>query len=207
MCHGRSWSFFGRATVRFVRARDLHGAWTANLPMPELEAAAPLLRVVLRLLCAVLLGGLIGWDRERREKPAGLRTHMMVTLGSAAFVLLALDVTSEVTSRYGSNMVDPTRVLQGVVGGIGFLGAGCIIQSRGHVKGVTTAASLWVAGALGAACGMGAHVLAAVTAGLALVILSVIGRFERQTPKPADPHVDTPAERPSKLALRNPPPA
>jgi putative Mg2+ transporter-C (MgtC) family protein len=175
--------------------------------MPELEAAAPLLRVVLRLLCAVLLGGLIGWDRERREKPAGLRTHMMVTLGSAAFVLLALDITSELSFRPGANLVDPTRVLQGVVGGIGFLGAGCIIQSRGHVKGVTTAASLWVAGALGAACGMGAHVLAAVTAALALVILSVIGRFEPQTPKHEEANEHPPPGQPSKLALRNPPPA
>jgi putative Mg2+ transporter-C (MgtC) family protein len=175
--------------------------------MPELDAAAPILRIVLRLLCAVLLGGLIGWDRERREKPAGLRTHMMVTLGSAAFVLLALDITSEISNRYGSNSVDPTRVLQGVVGGIGFLGAGCIIQSRGHVKGVTTAASLWVAGALGAACGMGAHVLAAVTAGLALVILSVIGRFEPQTLKPDEQLGEPRTGKPSKLTLRNPPAA
>ena len=169
--------------------------------MPELETVTPLLRVVLRLLCAVLLGGLIGWDRERREKPAGLRTHMMVTLGSAAFVLLAIDAAT----RYGSNTVDPTRVLQGVVGGIGFLGAGCIIQSRGHVKGVTTAASLWLDGALGAACGMGAYVLAAVAAGLALVILSVIGRLEPHDQKPVETNGEPRTRQPSKVIVRNPP--
>ena len=175
--------------------------------MQELEATIPLFRVCMRLLCAVLLGGLIGWDRERREKPAGLRTHMMVTLGSAAFVLLAFEVAAEVSSRYGAEGLDPTRVLQGVVGGIGFLGAGSIIQSRGHVKGVTTAASVWVSGALGAACGMGAYLLAVVTAGLALVILTVVGRLEPQGRNHVEPDPEAHSERAHKLALRHPPPA
>ena len=175
--------------------------------MQQLEATVPLFRIAMRLLCAVLLGGLIGWDRERREKPAGLRTHMMVTLGSATFVLLAFEVAAEVSSQYGSVGLDPTRVLQGVVGGIGFLGAGSIIQSRGHVKGVTTAASLWVSGALGAACGMGAYLLAVVTAALALVILSVISRLEPHGRNHVDPEPGVPSDSRPKLALRNPPAA
>lgn len=171
--------------------------------MTELEAAYPLFRITMRLLCAMLLGGLIGWDRERMQKPAGLRTHMMVTLGSAAVVLLAFEVAAETSARYGSVGLDPTRVLQGVVGGIGFLGAGCIIQSRGHVKGVTTAAALWVSGALGAACGTGAYLLAVITAALALIILSVIGRLEPLPhPRPAQP--SSPESEPH-LTLRTPP--
>jgi putative Mg2+ transporter-C (MgtC) family protein len=172
--------------------------------MPALEAES-LFHLLVRLLCAVVLGAAVGWERERREKPAGLRTHMMVTLGSASFVLLAFEATAEISASYGAGGLDPTRVLQGVVGGIGFLGAGTIIQSRGHVKGMTTAASLWVSGALGAACGMGAFLLAVVTAGLALIILGVVGRVEPQGRNHIGSSPQVPSDQSSKLALRNPP--
>jgi putative Mg2+ transporter-C (MgtC) family protein len=148
-----------------------------------------LVSLVVRLVVAALLGALLGWDRERQDKPAGLRTHMLVALGSATFILLAYEVAPDLTN--GSARFDPTRVLQGVVGGIGFLGAGSIIQARGRVSGVTTAASVWMAGALGAAAGIGAHVVALVAAALAILILSVLGRLEsrlkphdREQPKP-----------------------
>jgi putative Mg2+ transporter-C (MgtC) family protein len=127
-----------------------------------------------RLLLAVALGAMLGWDRERRDKPAGLRTHILVSLGSASFVGLAMDLQTET----GGHAIDPTRVLQGVVGGLGFLGAGTIIQGRGHVSGLTTAASVWVVGAVGAAAGLGAYVLAVATAVLALVVLSFLGAVE-----------------------------
>lgn len=127
-----------------------------------------------RLVLATLLGGMLGWDRERRDKPAGLRTHMLVSLGSASFVALAFDLKTET----GGQAIDPTRVLQGLVGGLGFLGAGTIIQGRGHVSGLTTAASVWVVGAVGAAAGLGAYVLSIATALLALPVLSLLGAVE-----------------------------
>jgi putative Mg2+ transporter-C (MgtC) family protein len=127
-----------------------------------------------RLVLAVVLGGVLGWDRERRDKPAGLRTHMLVSLGSASFVGLTVDLKTEA----GGHAIDPTRVLQGVVGGLGFLGAGTIIQGRGHVSGLTTAASVWVVGAVGAAAGLGAYVLAVGTAVLAVPVLSMLGAVE-----------------------------
>lgn len=136
-----------------------------------------LLDASFRLLVAVVLGGLLGWDRERIGKPAGLRTHMMVTLGAALFVLLGVELLMEYSARVEDAQLDPTRVLQGVVGGIGFLGAGSIIQSRGGVEGVTTAASVWVTGAIGAGCGLGYYSLAAIVAGVSLVTLNVLAHL------------------------------
>jgi putative Mg2+ transporter-C (MgtC) family protein len=134
---------------------------------------ASVTEVALRLLVAIAIGGLIGWDRERADKPAGLRTHMLVALGSASFTLLGFEVGDHLAPRTGDGF-DPTRVLQGVIGGIGFFGAGAIIQNRGHVSGITTAASVWVAGALGSAAGVGAYVLAVFTAIAAFGVLRVV---------------------------------
>lgn len=129
------------------------------------------MEVALRLIVAITIGAIIGWDREQADKPAGLRTHMLVALGSASFTLLGFEVGEHLAPKTGEGF-DPTRVLQGVIGGIGFLGAGAIIQNRqGHVSGITTAASVWVAGALGSAAGVGAYVLAVFTTLLAFGIL------------------------------------
>ena len=140
---------------------------------------ASIAEVSVRLLVAILVGGLIGFDRERQDKPAGLRTHMLVSLGAATFTLLGFEVGAHLSPRTGDGF-DPTRVLQGVVGGIGFLGAGVIIQRGMHVSGVTTAASVWLSGALGAAAGVGAYVLAGVSTALALGILTVLARLDRK---------------------------
>jgi putative Mg2+ transporter-C (MgtC) family protein len=139
---------------------------------------------LVRLFVACLLGAVIGWDRERHEKPAGLRTHMLVSLGSASFTMLGFEVGAHLVPRNGDGF-DPTRVLQGVIGGIGFLGAGAIIQNRGQVSGITTAASVWVAGAMGAAAGVGAHVLAGMTALLTLITLRFLTGLERRAKKDA----------------------
>lgn len=143
---------------------------------------ASIAEVTVRLLIAMVVGGLIGFDRERQDKPAGLRTHMLVSLGAATFTLLGFEVGAHLSPRTGEGF-DPTRVLQGVVGGIGFLGAGAIIKSGGHVSGVTTAASVWVAGALGAAAGVGAYVLAGISTLMAFAILVVLGKLERKIPR------------------------
>jgi putative Mg2+ transporter-C (MgtC) family protein len=146
--------------------------------LESVTKGASISEVAIRLLVAVIAGGLIGWDRERLDKPAGLRTHMLVALGSCSFTLLGFEVSGHLASRRDDEF-DPTRVLQGVIGGIGFLGAGTIIQSRGRVSGITTAASVWVAGALGAAAGVGAYVLTAATAVFAFVILTAIGLSQK----------------------------
>lgn len=145
--------------------------------MDALTQGASVTEVALRLSVAVAVGGIIGWDRQRQDKPAGIRTHMLVALGSASFTLLGFEVGAHLSPRTGDGF-DPTRVLQGVIGGIGFLGAGAIIQNRGQVSGITTAASVWVAGALGAAAGVGAYVLAVATALFAFVVLTLVGRGE-----------------------------
>lgn len=135
--------------------------------------------MVTRLAAALVLGALLGYERERRAKPAGLKTHMLVALGSATFVVLGLGVLLQFGDRASDSRIDPTRVIEGVIGGIGFLGAGSIIQGRGRVQGITTGASVWTAGALGAACGLGALVLAVVVTVMALLTLTIFARIER----------------------------
>jgi len=171
----------------------------------NLSKGASVGEVVIRLLVAVLMGGVIGWDRQRAEKPAGLRTHMLVALGSASFTLLGFEVGAHLSPKTGEGF-DPTRVLQGVIGGIGFLGAGAIIQSRGQVTGITTAASVWVSGALGASAGVGAYVLAGFTMLLAFAVLQV-ARLESGRPAPlAPPPHDTFRGDEARSAQKPPPP-
>lgn len=134
----------------------------------------------LRLLLATLCGAALGWERERKAKPAGLRTHMMVSLGSAMFVLTGLYYTESLGQNEPSwFQADLFRIVAGIIGGVGFLGAGSIIESRGDVRGLTTAASIWVAAATGVACGMGYYGLSIMAIALAMVTLVGVGAFER----------------------------
>lgn len=120
----------------------------------------------MRLGAALLVGVLLGLDRELRGRPAGVRTYMLVSVGAAAYAMMTMELVLEM-ARF-DRVADPTRLIQGLIGGIGFLGAGAIIQSRGQVGGLATAASIWLAGAVGMACGLGyygfAFLLAVVTA-------------------------------------------
>jgi putative Mg2+ transporter-C (MgtC) family protein len=141
--------------------------------------------IAVRLTLATVLGALLGWEREARDKPAGLRTHMLVSIGSATFTLLGFETSAELSEHAGKSGhegVDPTRIIQGIVGGLGFLGAGSIIKAKGSedVMGLTTAASVWYTGALGVACGMGAYLLALISAVLGLVVLSTLGRLSKR---------------------------
>jgi putative Mg2+ transporter-C (MgtC) family protein len=137
--------------------------------------------IVVRLLLAIAVGALVGWDREQAGKAAGMRTHMMVSMGAAIFSLLAFETGGAMAQRYGSGGIDPMRVLQGIVGGLGFLGAGSILKSRNQqeVAGLTTAASIWVAGGLGAAAGVGAVVIALLGALFSLLILRAVVALEK----------------------------
>lgn len=124
--------------------------------------------VVVRLVVAALAGAVLGFDRARADKPAGLRTHILVAVGSATFVLAGIDATLDGPRP---DRADVTRVIQGIAGGIGFLGAGAIIKDRDGVSGLTTAASVWGAGALGLAAGLGAYVLVLCSSVLCLLTL------------------------------------
>jgi putative Mg2+ transporter-C (MgtC) family protein len=130
------------------------------------------LDVFFRLGAAVLAGAIIGFDREIRDKPAGLRTLTLVALGSAVFTLTAFD----------ANSIDPTaRVIQGIVTGVGFLGAGTIIRGKTEesVRGLTTAASVWLAAAIGVACGLAYWPLVLIASVLGLLVLALEGIEER----------------------------
>lgn len=140
------------------------------------------LELVLRLLAAVAAGGAIGFEREMRDKSAGLRTHILVSLGAALFLLISADF-----SLAHSNLqqpFDPLRVVSGLTGGIGFLAAGVIIQQRGSVRGLTTAASLWLTAALGAAAGLGQYPLVGIAVGIILLVLWPIQYLERRVLNP-----------------------
>ena len=137
---------------------------------------------LLRMVLAVLGAGALGWERECHKKPAGLRTQMMVGLGAAAFTLLSVQFHYASLEAGAPQQVDMLRTIAGIIGGIGFLGAGTIIRSSGSVTGITTASTIWVVGAYGIACGVGFYVLAGITLVLALVILVAFGRLERWLP-------------------------
>lgn len=124
--------------------------------------------VCVRLVVAVALGAMLGYERESIGASAGLRTHMLVSLGSALFVLIPLQA--------GMQIADVSRVLQGVTAGVGFLGAGAILKSQdeNHIKGLTTAAGLWLTAAVGVAAGMGREATAVLSALFALAILSLL---------------------------------
>ncbi len=121
------------------------------------------LDVVLQLLIAALVGGLIGYERERAEKPAGFRTHLLVCVGAALFTIASV-------SGFGV-LADPSRVAAGVVVGVGFLGAGTILRSRHGVVGLTTAATVWAVAAVGLAVGARMYLAAIVAAIIMLIAL------------------------------------
>jgi putative Mg2+ transporter-C (MgtC) family protein len=138
--------------------------------LPDLEQ---LTRIVVRLLLAALLGGLLGWERESKGKAAGLRTHMLVAIGAAVFVMIP--------QQAGADDADLSRIIQGVVAGIGFLCAGTIIKGRGEeqVKGLTTAAGIWLTAAIGVAVGLGREASALLVTLLALVIFAGLPALDR----------------------------
>lgn len=159
----------------------------------DLPDADQVTRVLTRLLLAALLGGVLGYERERQGKAAGLRTHMLVALGAAIFVLVPL--------QGGMEVGDISRVLQGVIAGIGFLGAGAIIKlsSEREIHGLTTSASIWMTAAIGVAAGMGREATALVSTLLALFVLAVLRRVEARISAKQDKTVIDTGDKP----LRN----
>lgn len=129
-------------------------------------------QVIIRLSAAVLLGAIIGFEREHAGKAAGLRTHILVTFGTAGFVLTCM--------MSGFTTEGLSRVIQGVVTGIGFIGAGTIIKNRSarNVKGLTTAAGIWASASIGVMCGLGNVGIAMAATTFTFLILSILPRFE-----------------------------
>jgi putative Mg2+ transporter-C (MgtC) family protein len=146
--------------------------------MDLLNSYTPPSEMALRMGMAVIFGAVLGLDREARDKPAGLRTHMLIALAAAVFTLLTFELTRTALSFDDLVRVDPVRVMEAVVAGVAFLGAGTIIQSRGRIRGITTGASIWLAGAMGVAAGGGYYVIAVLTLGFTLVVMTLIGFLE-----------------------------
>jgi putative Mg2+ transporter-C (MgtC) family protein len=137
-----------------------------------LPDAAQVVRVLVRLVAAALFGAVIGLQRERAGKPAGLRTHMLVALGAALFVITAIES--------GISESDLARVIQGIATGIGFIGGGAILKlsEEREITGLTTAAGIWLTAAAGVAAGMGRWGAAALAVALTWIILAVLVRVE-----------------------------
>lgn len=126
----------------------------------------------MRLVSAVFLAFLLGLDRELKHKPFGFRPYMMVSLGAAAFTLILMEYIHQHTS--GATIIDPSRVMQGLITGIGFLGAGAMLRARQHIVGATTGAGIWVVGGIGMACGFGFYWHAFLFTLMALFIMAIL---------------------------------
>jgi putative Mg2+ transporter-C (MgtC) family protein len=148
-----------------------HEVWeTLQSEFSDITDPSQLTRVTVRLVLAAVLGGILGFERETKGKAAGVRTHMLVSMGAALFVLAP--------RMAGADDAALSRVIQGIVAGIGFLGAGTILKDKAHsadqVKGLTTSAGLWMTAAIGIAAGMGREATAVLSTVLALGILSLM---------------------------------
>lgn len=137
----------------------------------DLKDVSEITTVIIRLSMAALLGGILGLEREQRGKAAGIKTHMLVAIGSALFVLVPMQA--------GVSEAEMSRVMQGIITGIGFLGAGAILKGHDEkdLKGLTTAAGIWVTSAIGIAAGLGRESLAILCTVFALVVLLAMPRI------------------------------
>ncbi|MGB5246997.1 MAG: MgtC/SapB family protein [Woeseia sp.] len=151
----------------------------------DIPDLATLTQITVRLFVAAILGGLLGMERERKSKSAGTRTHMLVAVGAALFMIGP--------TLAGMSLGDLSRVIQGTIQGIGFLGAGAIIISTamGRVQGLTTAASIWATAGIGIAAGLGMEATAVLSTAIVLFVLAIVPRF-------ASRNQDAPAETPGQ---------
>lgn len=149
---------------------DMTGSFTAV--EPEVAGA--------RLLVALVLGGAIGWEREQRVKPAGLRTHMLIAMAAALFILISQELVTMDFGGAGEMRPDPLRLIEAVTAGVAFLAAGAIFTAGGKVRNLTTGAGMWMAGAIGVACGAGRLPLAIMATVIVVAVMTIIGWLERR---------------------------
>ena len=134
--------------------------------------------ILSRLLGSILLTGLLGFEREKHDRPAGLRTHMLVGVAATCYCFITLELISR---DYGDDVrMDPIRLVEAVTGGVAFLAAGLIVFAKGEIRGLTTGASLWLAASIGLAAGLGLWPLAVAVTVLALIIIIMLRMLERK---------------------------
>ena len=136
--------------------------------------------IAARLLLATIFGAAIGFEREWRNRPAGLRTHILVCVAAAAYGILTIEIIHAPMFAGESVKLDPIRVVEAVTAGVAFLAAGVVIFTRGEVHGLTTGAGMWLAGAIGISCGLGLWQIALFSTVLALIVLGSLQFFEGQ---------------------------
>lgn len=134
--------------------------------------------IVARLLLAAIFGAAIGFEREWRNRPAGLRTHILICVAAATFAILTIEIIHAPMFVKDTARFDPIRIIEAVTAGVAFLAAGVVIFARGQVHGLTTGAGMWLAGAIGVACGLGLWQIALFATLLALVVLALLYAFE-----------------------------
>ena len=157
--------------------------------------------MVARLALAAFLGALVGIEREWRDRPAGLKTHMLVCIASATFAIVSMEfITMPIFDDMNVRM-DPLRLVEAITAGVAFLAAGFIIVSGGQVKGITTGAGMWLSSAIGLACGLGMWPIAVLATFMAVVVFLVIGRLAVAM-KIKNPEDET-SEAPKKTASRS----
>lgn len=142
-------------------------------------------QIIFQLILAVVLGGIIGFEREMKRKQAGLQTYSLVALGACLFTIISSNSFHLFMGEVGVKF-DPSRIFVAVATGIGFIGAGIIIFHRDHIQGVTTAAGIWCAAAIGAAIGIKFYLLASFATILVLIIFIVFGKIENKIFSPRD---------------------
>lgn len=140
----------------------------------------PFAVIAFRLALAILLGAAIGFEREAKNRPAGLRTHILTCSATAMIAILGIEITQFDVFDDESIKMDPIRLIEAVTAGVAFLAAGLIFMARGEVQGLTTGAGMWLAASVGLACGMGLWQVAALGTALALAVLFFVDRLERR---------------------------
>lgn len=134
--------------------------------------------IAARLTLSILLGGVLGFERELLDRPAGLRTHMLVCLAAATFAIVSVEIVSLSVFQDQSVQADPIRLVEAITSGVAFLAAGFIIFKRGHVRGLTTGAGMWLAASVGMAAGLGLWLIAVLACLLGALVLSALRQLE-----------------------------
>ncbi|KZX94589.1 MULTISPECIES: MgtC/SapB family protein [unclassified Sulfitobacter] len=139
----------------------------------------PVTVAAVRLFIAAVLAGVVGIEREWRHKPAGLRTHILVAVAACLFIIIGLEMSTLAWGEADQLQFDPLRLIEAVTAGVAFLAAGIIFTSKGEVRNITTGASMWLAGAIGLACGAGQILLAVLATTVVVIVLTLLRQLER----------------------------
>lgn len=158
-----------------------------------LRTATPEWHIALRLIVALVMGAALGFERERKNRSAGFRTHMLISLAAAVVAVTTLELSAAAERQGGS--VDTIRALEAVTAGVAFLAAGTILQARGRVVGLTTGAGMWLSGTIGVACGFGHFTIALIATALAIFVLAGLQRLSDSiNPVPENSDAKKPSE-------------